>query len=750
MVNTTQYFFLMGTIIFCFCCFPGGADQPISANLPEYAPGYILVKTTDISPSGLSSLSSAHEAINASVTKDYTAEGMPGLQLVGLSKTMTVKDAITYYQDIPSVAYAEPDYYRYPVKIPSDPEFKRQWGLQNTGQVFKENISPGSPGSDIRVTRVWDTITGNTTIVAVLDSGVDYTHPDLAANIWTDPQAGTHGYDTISGMMDPMDQYGHGTHCAGIIGMVPDNEIGGSGVNWNVSIMPVRWYNAYGRVSDEITAILWASAHGATIMSCSYHLTYPSKSEEETIRNTKALFIIAAGNNYSDLDIYPDYPASYNLSNIITVAATTPNDTLASFSNFGNRTVHLGAPGTDIYSTVRSEYRPNPVWSETFDNLQNWTWNTNWTLDTLNFTSSPASVRGYCNNPDPGSLSEEIILIQNSSFMNLSGLRQPVLSYQVRENGLTVYPEVANPWLDNRWIRIDVQSNDDTESFVLRQAQLPITMYNDEIRLRFVATGWGDCNIDDVMLSDGYGTLEKTQWDYMDGTSMATPAVAGVAALLKDAAPGASLQEIRNTILNTTDPVPDLKGITITGGRINATAALLALAPSPFPDIISVFPGWNHISVPKRLAAGNDTAASVFGSLTNTSGHSIIRYQNNTWITVGMNESISPLSSYWIYTTVPQTLPYTADLNQSGIFSRLLCAGWNGFGVVGTELLSAKVRLSPVNDTWTYAIGYNPVHQIYEEPIIHGGTGNQTDSRILMPAQGYWVYSTYDVEYIVS
>ncbi|MFH0966316.1 MAG: S8 family serine peptidase, partial [Methanobacteriota archaeon] len=259
MTNTIVHFLLIGTVTLCFCCFPGGAD------LQEYAPGYILVKTTDISPSGVSVLDSAHATINASVTKDYTAEGMPGLELVHLPDTMPVDAAVTYYQGVPSVAYAEPDYYRYTTQIPSDPGFQKQWGLQNTGQIFKENTSPGSPNSDIRVTPVWDTITGNKTIIAVLDTGVDYTHPDLAANIWTDPLTGTHGYDTISGMMDPMDQDGHGTHCAGIIGMVPDNGIGGSGVDWNVSVMPVRWIsNGYGRVSDEITAILWASAHGAT------------------------------------------------------------------------------------------------------------------------------------------------------------------------------------------------------------------------------------------------------------------------------------------------------------------------------------------------------------------------------------------------------------------------------------------------------------------------------------------------------
>ncbi|PKL59037.1 MAG: hypothetical protein CVV33_09815, partial [Methanomicrobiales archaeon HGW-Methanomicrobiales-4] len=504
MTNTIVHFLLIGIVALCFCCVSGAADQPIPANLPSYAPGYILVKTTDISPSGVSILASAHATINASVTRDYTAEGMPGLELVHLPETMPVEDAISYYQGVPSVAYAEPDYYRYIAQVPSDPEFWKQWGLQNTGQIFKENTSPGSPGSDIRVTRAWDSITGNRTIVAVLDTGVDYTHPDLAANIWTDPLTGTHGYDTLSGMLDPMDQDGHGTHCAGIIGMVPDNGIGGSGVDWNVSIMPVRWISGnYGRVSDEITAILWAGAHGATIMSCSYHLMYPSMSEEEAIQNTRALFIIAAGNNDSDLDTSPDYPASYNLSNIITVAATTPNDTRAFFSNFGNRTVDLGAPGTDIYSTVRSAYQPNPVWRESFDNLQNWTPDTNWTSDTLNYTSPPASVRGYIDYPGPGYLTGDIILTQNSSFLNLSGLRQPVLSYQVRERGLEVFPEVANPWYDNRWIRIEVPSNEENESFMLRQVQLPIPMYTGEIRIRFVATGWGECNIDDITLSDG-------------------------------------------------------------------------------------------------------------------------------------------------------------------------------------------------------------------------------------------------------
>ncbi len=734
-------FIILGMII------QTGYGENTALNTPsDYAPGFVLVKTLGNSESEISAITSAHTAIQASVTHDFSSEGIEGLQLVSLPDTISVADAVTYYQGVTGVAYAEPDYYRQAFQIPADPEFWRQWGLQNTGQQYRENTTPGIAGVDIRVTPVWDNITGGNNTVAVIDSGADYLHPDLAANIWTDPLTGTHGYDTITGSLDPMDQNGHGTHCSGIIGAVANNGIGGSGVNWNASVMPVRFIDRsnQGTVSDEISAITWATHHGATILSCSYGSPIPALSEKDVIAGSDALFVIAAGNENHDNNINPSYPASYNLSNIISVASIGPNDTLSEFSNFGNNTVHLGAPGDMIYSSLRSLYKPSPVWHDPFDSFDNWTAK-NWTLDATTFVSPPSSAWGNNEN----STDELTLTLKNS--IDLKNLTNPVISYQTSSptgySGLRLDIQFPNA---TYWRTIDVNNRNFGTNFSIKQAQIPPDYIGQKIAIRFVISKYGKAFLDDIMISEGYGTLIKPEWEYASGTSMAAPMVAGAANLLSNYAPKSGWKQIRAAILNSTDPTPDLKEKTITGGRINVTAALNRLVPSPYSDTLSVFPGWNHVSIPKRLSVGNDTAEKIFGALSNSSGHSVLRFQNNSWVTVGKDEKIHPLSSYWLYTTTSQELPYIPDMNQTGEYSALLKAGWNGFGIVGMDTLSAKTWLMPVQNNWSYVIGYNPVTQTYEEPIINGGSGNQSANRVLLPTRGYWLHMNADTPYSFS
>jgi len=740
------YTIILGLLTLFMIIQPGFGDYSgQNQSNPDYVPGSVLVRTSDISESGAAALSSAHAAIHASVTHDYAAEGINGMVLVSLPDTISVPDAVTYYQGVSGVAWAEPDYYREILKNPEDPDFWRQWGLNNIGQQFKENTTPGKAGADIRVTSAWNTATGGNNTVAVLDTGADYRHPDLAANIWTDPLTGTHGYDTITGSLDPMDQDGHGTHCAGVIGGVANNRIGISGVNWNASIMPVRFIDrsGQGRVSDEISAITWAIHHGATVVSCSFGSTNPSSGEKEVIAGSDALFVIAAGNENRDNNLIPLYPASYNLPNIISVASVGPNETLSDFSNFGNHTVHLAAPGEEIYSTVRCLYQPEPVWHDPFDSLDNWT-GANWTLNNRSFVSPPCSAWGE-NSENPG----EMILTLNQSI-DLKNLKHPVISYQTTSptaySGLRL--EIQSPH-GSYWREIDWNIRNFDPNFTLKQAQIPPEFEGSPISIRFVISPQGKALLDDIMISDGYGTCINPQWNYESGTSMATPMVAGAANLLLNYAPQSGWNKVRTAILNSTDTVADLQGKTITGGTLNITAALIRLAPPPVPDTIPVYPGWNHVSVPKRLSAGDDTAEKVFGALVNTSGHSVLTYRNGSWSAIPRGETIQPLTSYWLYTTSPQDVPYNTDPNQTGEYHVELKKGWNGFGVVGKDTLSAKIRLMPVNSDWRYVIGYNPETQTYGEPIINGGSGNQSDSRVLIPSQGYWLYMTGDTRYSV-
>ncbi|PWR71064.1 S8 family serine peptidase [Methanospirillum stamsii] len=728
---------------------PPGIPSSEQEEGTGYMPGFLLIKSSN---SGINqnsdALTSAHATINAEIVRDFSAEGVKGLQLVALPDTISVEEAVSYYQNIPGVLYAEPDYYRESSLVPNDPDFWRQWGLSNTGQVFKEDTASGIAGADIDAPIAWNTSTNSKEIVAVLDSGIDYLHPDLSSNIWTDPSTWTHGYDAITGTLEPMDLASHGTHCAGIIGGVGNNSIGITGVNWNTTILPVRFLNSFGTgtVSDEIEAILWAARNGATIYSCSYGGSDPSQAEYEVMAGTAGLFICAAGNSGLDNDAIPHYPTSYDLENIISVAATNAQDNLASFSNYGKTSVDIAAPGEDIYSAKHNLYSPEPLWYDSFDTLSNWTTHGNWTLNTEYYTSPPSSAQGTVNNT--GNYTEIPAILTLKEPLRIENLTNPIISYDLQLIGANYTFSIEGSNDNISWTKLEY----DRKSFVLmpfthRECKITTDLLKNPLYLRFIGDGtFITCFLDNVTLSEGYGTLTETRYGYMSGTSMAAPFVSGMSANLKTYAPDASYSMIKEAIMKSSDPLADLQNKTVTGGRVNLSAAMVYLK-NPDTDKIRLYPGWNHVSVAKRLMSGNDTASDVFGKVTNTSGHSVLKYFNTTWITVQGDEIISPLSSYWIWTGDTQNITVKPDENQSGVYLKELLTGWNGFGVYGTVTLPAKDTLLQIGDNWTYVVGYDAKTGQYEEPIIRNST---SDSLILLPWQGYWLYVTDNVTYQVT
>ena len=241
--------------------------------------------------------------------------------------------------------------------IPNDPGFSLQWALHNTGQDVEN--TPGTPGADINATPAWGISTGsNTVIVAVIDTGVNYTLPDLSPNIWTNPVDGSHGWNYIAGTNNPLDDYGHGTDCAGILGAVGNNGIGIAGVDWHVQVMALKAFDSSGNGlnSNAIAAIQYADAHGASVISNSWSGIVSDQAMEDAIAASPAVVVSAAGNDASDNDNIPHYPASYPSANIISVAATDQNDNLASFSDYGPTSVNLAAPGT-VHLGLREIWR---------------------------------------------------------------------------------------------------------------------------------------------------------------------------------------------------------------------------------------------------------------------------------------------------------------------------------------------------------------------------------------------------------
>jgi len=274
----------------------------------------------------------------------------------------TTAEAITRLRATGRYEFVEPDYLLHVDATPNDTRFTTQWSLANTGQ------SNGIVSADISALAAWDTLTdASSVIVAVIDSGARLTHADLAPNLWRNPAPtigdingirATSARGTITNG-DPTDDEGHGSHVAGIIGAVGNNGAAGAGiagVAWKVQIMPLKFITSAGTgaTSDAVACIDYAIAHGASIINASYGESSGNFSQSQYLaikraRDAGLIFVAAAGNETTNLDLSPHYPASYNLDNVIAIGASARRDEAAAYSNYG-ATVELFAPGSEILS----------------------------------------------------------------------------------------------------------------------------------------------------------------------------------------------------------------------------------------------------------------------------------------------------------------------------------------------------------------------------------------------------------------
>ena len=317
---------------------------------------------------------------SASVEQEYSI--VPGLCLIRLPEGMTVEEGIRVLGQRDDVLYVEPNYKVKALSvIPNDPMFSQLWNMHNTGQTG------GTADADIDAPEAWDITTGGDSevIVAVIDTGVDYRHPDLAANMWVNRAEFTgtpgvdddgngyiddiYGYDFANRDGDPIDDNGHGSHVSGIIGAVGDNAEGVAGVCWNVKIMAVKFLAECrnGNTSDAISSVQYATLMGARVMANSWGGDGYSSALKDAIRaagDAGILFITAAGDGSGkDNDIDPHYPASYKLDNVIAVLSTDHDDRLSEHSNYGLTSVDLGAPGGDSDNQIHSCYRDGGYYS---------------------------------------------------------------------------------------------------------------------------------------------------------------------------------------------------------------------------------------------------------------------------------------------------------------------------------------------------------------------------------------------------
>jgi len=334
---------------------------------PEFVPGQYVVEFGE--PVSQLNDQSIARALGGTII-DHVSENMVLVQRDPKEVPAKALKALTENRFVKA---ADPNYILHAYRTPNDHEFGKLWGLSNKGGTDSNGVR-GIKGVDIGAEKAWEKQTGSKDIVvAIIDTGIDFKIPDLAPNAWTNLKEANgktgvdddangyvddiHGYNFADDKGDSTDDNGHGSHCAGTIGAHGDDGVGVAGVNWDVSLMAVKFLdsNGSGSLSNAIKAIDYARKNGARILSNSWGGGSFMQTLSDAITETQKageLFVAAAGNDGSDSDKSPAYPASYKIDNIISVAAVDMRGELADFSNYGATTVHIAAPGVGIYSTA--------------------------------------------------------------------------------------------------------------------------------------------------------------------------------------------------------------------------------------------------------------------------------------------------------------------------------------------------------------------------------------------------------------
>jgi subtilisin family serine protease len=583
---------------------------------PEFRPGALLVRFEP----GTSAAKARGLAASQGASVGERFEIVPRLALVELPPGLGVRAAERRFEGLEGVASAVPDPVFHLDAVPDDPFFGtgHLWGLNSTGT----GPYGGVPDADIDAPEAWDLQTGggDQVTVGIIDSGITASHDDLEGNLWVndDETPGnvtdddfngfvddTHGWDFVenggpaAGDNDPDDANSHGTHVAGTIGAEGNNTLGMTGVNWDVGLMALKAGSADGAIygSSVIAAIEYADDNGADIVNGSFSgggSDSPSNPVRLAYQNASdTLFVVAAGNDGTNNDTAPTFPCNYTLSNVVCVAATNPSDALPSFSNTGNLSVDLAAPGSSTLSTEPAFAAP--VFADAFEGtLAQWVMegspDESWAVST---DSPKLGTQALVDSPGGNYANNEDSWIRNAAPIDLSGRNSCRLSLALSHTlavsdvfRVQYTTDIGDP---DAWTSLSISPYSGTSGFLRRFHDLDLfgATGASDVYVRFymdtnASTVADGVHIDDVKV-ECVDTAAAGLLATKNGTSMAAPHVAGAAALLAAEYPSYTPAQLRDALLANVDPLPALQCKVATGGRLNAFKALQNGAPATPP-----------------------------------------------------------------------------------------------------------------------------------------------------------------------
>jgi subtilisin family serine protease len=536
--------------------------------------------------------------------------GLARTELLRLPGGVPVAEAVRDLEGRGDVEFVQPDYLYAPEGVPNDSLFNVQWGLNNTGQAVNGHPA-GTPDADIDAPEAWDVTTGAASvIVGVVDTGFNTVHPDLSPNIFVNAaEAGgapnvdddgngrkddVTGFDFVNDdgvVSDDVER--HGSLVASVIGAKGGNGFGVSGVAQSVRVLPLQAVTPLGGISSAaaVAAVSYAQSMGARIVNMSFGDYAAAPNPALTAAMDAApniLFTTSAGNETKDNDAEAHWPSNLSATrgNVVATANTTNVDALAGSSSFGATTVDFAAPGNDIAGvTVGTD--AGTRYSENFDGaLSGWDLGGTWAVTPERFVSGPNSLAdspggaNYTNNSDTTATSASFVLPTDMTFCDILHQRRRRLEVNGDFYSVEVLRNGAEPGIPIE--KLDADTAGDFASGSPGFGRQGATSARIRFRLKSNGSVVADgVHVDNVDVRCGPTTAAV--YRFAGGTSFASPVTAGVAALMLSANSSLSPSTLKSTLRSTSDAVPALAGKVVANGRLNANAAVRAVAPPPPP-----------------------------------------------------------------------------------------------------------------------------------------------------------------------